>query len=307
MNTEKAYGICHLSIIPVRREPTSKSEQVSQLIFGETYQVIEKSKGDKFVLILTDFDQYQGWIEKSRWFEITKGFYDKAASSQQMMVADDVAQLKDLPYNKNLFLGSTLPLLVDDVMQWENHKMQFQEKVHKAEDKLGQKFILETSFRFLGTPYLWGGKTMTGIDCSGLVQQVFKLAGYQLPRDAYQQVEVGRELTDISSTLSGDLAFFARKERVTHVGIIVTMDVIKKLDDALANYLMKKLQRVKKEALEVKPQLKQPYTWIIQAYDCVRIDVLDNIGIYNLDEKKYTHLNKCFTRMIAEDKLDFSE
>ena len=307
MNIVIAYGICHLSIIPVRREPTSKSEQVSQLIFGETYQVIEESKDHKFVLILTDFDQYQGWVEKSRWFEITKGFYDKAAFSQQVMVADDVAQLRELPYNKNILLGSTLPLLVDNVLQWEDQKRQFQGVIHKTETKLGQKFILETSFRFLGTPYLWGGKTISGIDCSGLVQQVFKLAGYQLSRDAYQQAEIGRELTDISSTLSGDLAFFAREGRVIHVGIIITMDVIKKLDDALADYLMKKLQRVKKEALEVKPQLKQPYTWIIQAYDCVRIDVLDNVGIYNLDEKKYTHINKCFRRMIAEDKLDFSE
>ncbi|OJJ16448.1 hypothetical protein BKI52_34755 [marine bacterium AO1-C] len=297
------HGICHLAIIPMRAKPTSKSEQVSQLIFGETFQVLEESQDQKFVFILADFDQYQGWIEKSRWWKATRVCYNQAKASQEYMVAEDFSSLKGT-YQQIILLGSTLPLYNQGILTWDQQTMKFHNSVYHVKKMLGQKFILGISFRFLGTPYLWGGKTITGIDCSGLTQQIFKLANYQLPRDAYQQAEVGINVSTIESTISGDLAFFAREERIIHVGIIVQFEDIKGLDEGLANLLQVKLENVKTTNTETKPNTDEAYTWIIHAYDCVRIDVLDNVGIYNLDERQYTHFNHSFKRVIAKNKLD---
>jgi len=298
------YGICHLAIIPMRAEPTSKSEQVSQLMFGETFQVLTLSQDHKFAFIISDFDQYQGWIERSRWWEVTDFYYHEAAISQRYMVVDDFALLKGITYKQTIFLGSTLPLYRKGELVWGHQYLEFYGKVHQANEKFGQKFILEMAFRFLGTPYLWGGKTIAGIDCSGLVQQVFKLAGYPLPRDAYEQAEIGLNVPDIASTISGDLPFFARNGRIIHVGIIVKFDDIIDIDGELAQVLQNRLEAVEKKETEVKPNLTQPYTWIVHAYDCVRVDVLDQVGIYNLDECQYTHTNEAFKRIIHKNKLD---
>ncbi|HAS43949.1 MAG TPA: hypothetical protein DCS93_25960 [Microscillaceae bacterium] len=298
------YGICHLAIIPMRAQPTSKSEQVSQLMFGETFQVIKESQDQKFVFVVTDFDQYEGWIEKSRWWRATVTCYNQALADAQYMVIEDHTLLKGTTYKQTIFLGSVLPLYNQGKLVWDGQSMVFSHKVHQVSKPLGQKFILEIGFRFLGTPYLWGGKTIVGIDCSGLTQQVFKLAGYKLPRDAYEQAEIGANQLGVAETTSGDLAFFARGGRIIHVGIVVSFDHIESLDRELANTLQGKLEGLMAKDIDTKPNLTQPYSWIIHAYDCVRVDVLDNTGIYNLDEHQYTHSNHSFKRIINKNKLD---
>ena len=112
-------------------------------------------------------------------------------------------------------------------------------------------------------PYLWGGKSTFGIDCSGLTQQVYKLGGYELPRDAYQQAELGEVLSFVEEAEPGDLAFFDNADgKIIHVGII------------LGDYK------------------------IIHAHGKVRIDPFDSNGIFNTDSQKYSHKLRFIKKVI---------
>ena len=111
-----------------------------------------------------------------------------------------------------------------------------------------------TAKEFLNAPYLWGGKSFFGVDCSGFTQLVYKVNNVKLPRDAYQQAEVGEALSFVEESQPGDLAFFENAEgRIIHVGIM--------LDDQK----------------------------IIHASGKVRIDTLDSTGIFNQEMNKHTH------------------
>jgi len=123
--------------------------------------------------------------------------------------------------------------------------------------------LLETAFLYLNAPYLWGGKTPFGIDCSGFTQMVYKLNGYHLLRDASQQASQGIPLSFIEESEAGDLAFFDNDEgKIIHVGII--------MDD---NY-------------------------IIHASGKVRVDRLDHLGIYNAELNKHTHKLRVIKKII---------
>ena len=114
--------------------------------------------------------------------------------------------------------------------------------------------LVNTALHYLNSPYMWGGKSPFGIDCSGFVQCVYQLHGVQLPRDAYLQAEHGETLGFIDESEAGDLAFFDDEEgKITHVGII------------MSDY------------------------HIIHAFGQVRIDRLDQTGIFNNALNKHTH------------------
>lgn len=284
----------------MRAEPTSKSEQVTQLIFGETYLVTQANAEATFVCIVVDYDEYTGWIEASRWYEISQSFYQKAKNDQQLMVNQRMATLDWVPYQLFLPLGATLPAYEQGRLAWENAEICFAGKPKSISEKPTRQAVIQTAFCYLGTPYLWGGKTIFGIDCSAFTQQVLKAEGYYLPRDAYQQAVLGEDLYEVKHTQNGDLAFFARKENVIHVGIVVSISEIQQLNNELAKVLINKLERLLNETLPEKPQTTQSYQWIIHAYDQVRIDVLDDTGIYNIDEKRYTHYTWSVKQIIEE-------
>jgi|LakMenE18May11ns_1017448.scaffolds.fasta_scaffold9907431_2 hypothetical protein len=188
-------GQCLLSFIPARAEASDRSEQVSQLIFGETYEVLEEN--EKWYFIETSFDQYRGWIDK------------KQFSPQVFEV--DVHRVYAFP-------SALLP--------FENKQILMPLGAFVPEDFQHQLLSLNealTLFKtYLGVPYVWGGKTNFGYDCSGFTQSFFKTLGYSLKRDAYQQAAEGAEVILLSEAQTGDLAFFDNAEgRITHVGIIL--------------------------------------------------------------------------------------
>ena len=118
---------------------------------------------------------------------------------------------------------------------------------------------------YLKAPYVWGGKSIFGLDCSGLVQQLYGLVGIQLPRDARQQVEHGQPVHFVVQARPGDLAFFDNAEgRIVHVGLV--------LEEGR----------------------------ILHAHGEVRIDPLDHNGIYNKDLGRYTHKLRIIRRLLAE-------
>lgn len=188
-------GQCLLSFIPMRAESSDRSEQVSQLIFGETYEVLEEN--EKWFFIEASFDQYRGWIDKKQF-------------SPQVFEVDT---------HRVFAFPSAL-------QAFENKYILMPLGAFVPEDFQGQLLTLNEALAlfktYIGIPYVWGGKTNFGYDCSGFTQSFFKTLGISLKRDAYQQATEGTDVMLLSEAKTGDLAFFDNADgRITHVGIIL--------------------------------------------------------------------------------------
>ncbi len=247
------FGICNLSIVPLRLESSDTSELVSQVIYGDIFKVLEQRK--QWSKIRLAFDKYEGWIDNKQYFEITEEQYQVINKQPLMLSSDLVEFVQDENQLLNtIVLGSSL-----NGLELLNHTF---DGIYS--DKQNPKTqIISTAFKYLNTPYLWGGKTPFGIDCSGFTQMVYKLNGYKLLRDASQQANQGEALSFIEESEPGDLAFFDNNEGdITHVGII----------------------------------MKDNY--IIHAHGKVRIDRLDHSGIYNSDKRMHTHKLRVIKKII---------
>ncbi|WP_396601383.1 NlpC/P60 family protein [Algibacter sp. R77976] len=247
------YGICNLSIVPLRNEPSDMSELVSQVLYGDFFKIIEQRK--QWIKIRLAFDKYEGWIDNKQYTEISEDQYKSLHDEPPKLSTDLVEFIED--ENNQLFpicIGSSL-----NGLSILNHKYEGD----FTNDKTDKTNLIKTAFTFLNSPYLWGGKTPFGIDCSGFTQMVYKLNGYKLLRDASQQATQGEALSFIEESEPGDLAFFDNSEGVIiHVGII----------------------------------MKDNY--IIHAHGKVRIDRLDHSGIYNVDKNTHTHKLRVIKKII---------
>jgi len=247
------YGISHLSIVPLRHEASDPSDLVSQVLYGDYFKVLEQRK--KWSKIRLDFDNYEGWIDNKQYIEISEDMYKNLSSEKLIVSADLVEYITTEEGRINLIpLGATLnglPLL----------KHQFDGD--SLSGKQPKENLITTAFMYLDAPYLWGGKTPFGIDCSGFTQMVYKLNGHRIFRDASQQATQGEALSFIEESEPGDLAFFDNNEGIiTHVGII----------------------------------MKNNY--IIHAHGCVRIDRLDHTGIFNTERNVHTHKLRVIKRIV---------
>ncbi len=246
---DMSFGICTLSVIPCRVAGNDRAEIVTQLLFGEHYTVIEEQ--EKWLKIRTAFDSYEAWICRKQFTEISSQNFDEHSINEFDSVGEYIGELSNtIIGNQNLPIGCTLPFL-------HQNKIKIKDISYLYRGLLATKSFKEiekVALIYLNSPYLWGGKTPFGIDCSGFTQMVYKLCGLKLPRDAYQQAELGDTINFVANSKLGDLAFFDNEEgRITHVGIV--------LNDSK----------------------------IIHASGKVRIDTLDHVGIYNSDLQKYSH------------------
>lgn len=247
------YGVCNLSIVPLRVEPSDTSELVTQVLYGEHFKVLEQRK--LWSKIRIAFDGYEGWIDNKQYKEITAEEYQvienapfKLSSDLLEFVHDENDLLITVPLGASLQNLSLLNHTHDGAV---------------TSDTKPKENLIETALLYLNAPYLWGGKTPFGIDCSGFTQMVYKLNGYKLLRDASQQATQGEALSFIEESEPGDLAFFDNAEgNIIHVGII----------------------------------MKDNY--IIHAHGKVRIDRLDHSGIYNQDKRMHTHKLRVIKKII---------
>ena len=254
------YGITQLNIIPVRIEAMHESEMVSQLLFGEHFKILEKRKFWSKIRIA--FDNYEGWVDNKQIEEINENVYNQLDKLPSTLAGELIDFISD--ENKNmsiLSLGSSLPFYDNGNLSLNSKRYTYDGDVFKT--ILPKNELIDTAFRFINTPFLWGGKTPFGIDSSGLTQIVYKLCGYKLLRDASQQSTQGEALSFIEESEPGDLAFFDNSEgEITHVGII----------------------------------MKDNY--IIHVDGKVRIDMLDHSGIFNLESQKHTHKLRVIKKII---------
>jgi len=209
------YTFCIVAVAPLRKEPSHKSEMVSELLLGETGKVI--SIESDFVAIECSYDGYIGWVQKKQivlqhYLPKQEGYFLQAI--QELYINHSNCRIGiGTPYYSNQ--------IVLDKMQIS---YPFLDESLYPFNKQSIICILE---QYLHTPYLWGGKSAFGIDCSGLTQQLYKLMGIWLPRDAWQQIEYGTEVAFLSEAVCCDLAFFDNGEgRIIHVGVLVDNSTI---------------------------------------------------------------------------------
>ena len=255
------YGICALSIVPCRLEPADTSEMVSQLLFGEIYRVIDERK--KWVKVRGAHDGYESWIDKKQHLEIKRDEFMTLEKYPKTYSIELISLLKEHDTDAffPLVLGSALPSFESGSILFSNKGFEFDGDTLKP--KFSREHLVEIAFLFLNSPYLWGGRTPFGIDCSGYAQIVYRMCGVDLPRDASQQAEVGDRLSFIEEATPGDLAFFDNNEgRITHVGILLGDNKI------------------------------------IHASGKVRVDRIDHQGIFNDDTHDYSHHLRLITRVI---------
>ena len=229
------FGIINLNIVPLRLKDDAKSEMISQLFFGEILTIIVKSEKRSFVE--SNLDKYRGWIRNLHFKTITKNQSDKIESQRKVFSFTEIKLAKkndiiEVPTGSLISSSGFLGYKYNVV----NSNVKFK-KIAKG---------------FLNSPYLWGGKTKNGVDCSGLIQSIYKTKNIILPRDAKDQMKVGYIVS--KKFRLGDLAFFGEsKKKITHVGMLLDNNKI------------------------------------LHSYGWVRIDKLKDDGIYNDEEKKITH------------------
>lgn len=252
------FGICNLAIIPLRSEPNDRSEIVSQILFGEHFEVTEELK--QWSKVRMQYDGYEGWIDSKQFQVIMESQYNQL-SQDKIVLNSDLIEYITAPNNQliPIPLGAVLSFLQNSSIN--TNKYDFEgTTISEIKPKSN---LINTAFMYLNAPYLWGGKTPFGIDCSGFTQMVYKLNGYKLLRDASQQAAQGEALSFIEESEPGDLAFFDNEEgKIIHVGIIMENN------------------------------------YIIHASGKVRIDRLDHLGIYNAEVNRHTHKLRVIKKII---------
>ena len=246
------YGIAHISIIPMRAEAADTSEMVNQILFGEHYKVVEKRV--KWIKIRLSHDDYEGWICIKQFFEINKAQYlslseEPSYYNYNLMDALTTDSGDMIPIG----LGSALPFYDGEHCLINDRRFLF-EGAQQPNETNGKVDLINTAYMYLHAPYLWGGRSPMGVDCSGFTQMVYRLNGKCIPRDASQQIKLGVTLSFIEEAEPGDLAFFDDTEgNIIHVGIILENN------------------------------------HILHASGKVRVDRIDQQGIFNIELGIHTH------------------
>ena len=248
--------LCPLGIVPVRKEPDDRAEQVSQWLFGETADVLETT--DKWALLKFHHDGYEGWTDRKQMQAATDGVdLRPVRATEQFMHVSTAHGTMVIPF------GAVLPAYAAGLFHLGAERLAFPGRTNATPNGNAVMRMLALKDQWLNTPYLWGGRSPFGVDCSGLTQMLYLVGGVHLPRDAWQQAAAGRPVEDLGKAASGDLAFFANEAgRIIHVGIV--------LEGAT----------------------------ILHASGRVRLDRLDGEGIFNAAEQRHTHRLACIRRLV---------
>lgn len=261
--TSNKYGVVLQPLVAARLSASERSEMVTQYLFGDIL-LVEKEDSE-FYFVTSLYDNYSGWVCKGS-IHLVGDVSLLELKTTYMSTAQlaDVFNLSDRSIIR-LPLGSRLIGYNELNGRFGINGCEYQ--IHPSfvvnTQPASLEGILETAFSFKNAPYLWGGKTTLGIDCSGFVQQVYAIHGFELPRDARQQVEVGSAVDTLADAKQGDLLFFSStvSSDISHVGLFLDSNRV------------------------------------IHASINVHVDSLDDVGIINKTTGSHSHLLKAIRRL----------
>lgn len=243
------HAIILLTVIPVRAEAADPSEIVTQLLFGETVEIIQRVEKTNWVKIRCTKDTYEGWVDPKQLTMISESAFNEVNKSS-VYIGEGQALVSGRKVE--LLLGSRIPLegQIAKELECDAEILNY----HQSDQIL-------VAQAYLGAPYLWGGRSAVGIDCSGFTQQVFGICGIALFRDASLQVSQGVNVA-FKDLEPGDLMFFQNKGgRIIHVGILLNDQEI------------------------------------MHAHGQVKVSEYDDQGIWDDDQINYTHTYHCVRRV----------
>lgn len=240
----------------------------TQILLGEHFEILEEN--EKWCMIKMNCDGYEGWIDKKMITPLNDHDYQFLSANPQAVSSDifNIVQQVNHYHNFLIVAGSTLPLYNEKEATFNiagtSYKLEGNSILKNSMADVRTK-IITAALNYFNSPYLWGGRTPLGIDCSGLSQITYKIAGIPIPRDASQQAQIGSHFSFVEEALPGDLAFFDNDQgEITHVGIIWEKNKI------------------------------------IHSSGKVRIDNIDHAGIYNLESRRYTHKLRLMKKIIED-------
>jgi len=241
---DNIYGVVPISVAQLRRNPDEVHEIVDQAMMGSEVSIL-KIKNKYWVYCQLD-DEYLGWMTISSLTIGDHNFIRQWREHEKLVVTANYGQIWEKPSTKSF--RSVSDVIKGNILINRGHKKKWYQVelpdgrigfirsnlVTKEEDFSNSlKFksmddFLAKAYPFLGLPYLWGGRSAKGFDCSGFTQTVFKLNGISLPRDANMQVKTGNEIVlddSLTNLKPGDLLFFGKDvDHIFHVGIYIGND-----------------------------------------------------------------------------------
>ncbi|MBS1682718.1 MAG: C40 family peptidase [Bacteroidetes bacterium] len=246
------FGVTRLATVPVYQSAEA-THQVTQLLFGDIYEVSEYSSDKKWIAVKIYFDGTEGWISKNHHHSITPEYFVQLSQGDFKITLDLISTLL---YKKNplsILLGSIVPISTSELFKMEE-QFAFNGEAKSVSQKRDGDFVRSIALKYLNAPEVKGGKTPFGICANGFVQMVFKISGWSLPWNLKDQIKVGKKIEGLASALRGDLVFLkAKNDKIDHVGILLEGHKI------------------------------------VHAFGSVRIDSIDEKGILDAETKTYSH------------------
>jgi cell wall-associated NlpC family hydrolase len=217
------FGIATTAIIPLREEPRHQSEMISQVLFGETMKVVDLQ--DEWTKVKLDYDGSEGWIDNGMYHNLNANDYTVLKEANTLVLDT----MSDIIIGNNVQPMRVMPGSEIHCNGQQSNKMVVGNEIYSLKHRTSipmrgniRHSVMTKALEYLNAPYLWGGRSLFGIDCSAFTQIVFKLHGILLPREVEDQFSVGRLVKEMHEAMFGDLAFMANEQgQICHVGIII--------------------------------------------------------------------------------------
>lgn len=246
--------VCIDTVVPVRSGPSHKAEMQTQILLGERYTIADSA--GMWTRIKMVFDGSSGWVDNDHFI-----FVENTSKDKSIILTIGIYAYREDGSKIFIYCGSEIYELSVD-----NKSFRVGNDLYRTEKAVPlippENSMAMTAALYLNAPYLWGGRTGHGIDCSGLTQLVYKMHGISIPRNSFEQVNLGKTINLFSDAISGDLLFFDNNRgEISHVGIMYDPGNI------------------------------------IHASGKVRIDKIDHQGIYKNEIEGYSHKLRLIKRL----------
>jgi hypothetical protein len=248
----------------MRSEPAESAEMTNQVLFGEWFEIISEDRGKNFTQIKLGHDNYEGWINSGCIHKMNQAEWESLKKQEFIITHDPFTKLTSTHTGNEMILGAgSIVHLISPGKTEINNDTFILPEITQPQDINPRVSIVRYGLSLLSLPYIWGGRTSFGFDCSGLCQNLFRQVGIEIARDASKQATSGKDINFSGETLPGDLIFFDNEEgNIIHVGMII--------DEKR----------------------------VLHASGKVRIDLFDHLGIFAEDKNRYTHNLRLIKRNI---------